>query len=684
MTEGPLRGEAFLASLKGASVTVIGLARETTAVVRLLHAAGAHVRVEPVFTTADLTGEQLIVITAAASLDSSALTAARAAGVTVLGDLDLGWCATEADAIAVAGGPVARAAVRFARAVLARPGGRSSRPAEASRSWWRARPDSAATGSCSSSRRPAQLATAQLFRPRVAAVVGGIGGHLSSIEWLFARQTPNDCVVLDADNADTRTLARHARSRVLWCSATGAVDHGVYVARDRITARFADHVEDICPVEGVPRHLMPAALAAVACALWAGMAPDTIGAALIPGGSERSSAPRPRDRPRSPRRSTCGRPAAFTSRSGAPDASENPAGLLALRDRPRAGVHGRGDDLFRERHRGRGPLPRSVLLPQAPGILGGPRLRRALDRAAQRRSPPREVRAAAAGPLRTAAGPRAHSRPRGLDQRLAPLAPTRSALVPAGGGAAKLALVVYLAVFLARKREELDDFWHGVVPPLAVGGTLAALVLLQPDLGSAITLLVLTIGLLFLAGARASWLAMLAVPALPLAALAVWIAPYRMRRVFAFLDPWQDPRGSGFQIIQSWLAFGSGGTLGRGIGESRQKLFYLPEAHTDFIFAIVGEELGFIGASAVVLLFVALIWRGLRIGLRAADPFGAYLALGITVLVATQTLVNLGVVTGLLPTKGLPLPYLSFGGSALLVTMLGTGVLLNISQDARV
>ena len=249
---------------------------------------------------------------------------------------------------------------------------------------------------------------------------------------------------------------------------------------------------------------------------------------------------------------------------------------------------------------------------------------------------------------------------------------------------AKLALVVYLAAFLARKRDQLDNFWHGVFPPLAVGGTLAGLVLLQPDLGNAVTLLVLTMGLLFLAGVRTSWLAMLAVPALPLAVLAVWIAPYRLRRVFAFLDPWQDPRGSGFQIIQSWLAFGSGGAVGRGIGESRQKLFYLPESHTDFIFAIVGEELGFIGASAVVLLFAALIWRGLRIGLRTADPFGAYLALGITVLVATQTLVNLGVVTGVLPTKGLPLPFLSFGGSALLVTMLGTGVLLNISQDARV
>ena len=249
---------------------------------------------------------------------------------------------------------------------------------------------------------------------------------------------------------------------------------------------------------------------------------------------------------------------------------------------------------------------------------------------------------------------------------------------------AKLALVVYLAAFLARKREQLDDVWQGLVPPLAVGGVLAGLVLLQPDLGNAVTLLVLTVGLLFLGGARTSWLAMLALAALPLAAVAVWMAPYRMRRVFAFLDPWQDPRGSGFQIIQSWLGFGSGGLFGRGIGESKQKLFYLPEAHTDFIFAIVGEELGFIGAAAVVSLFAVLVWRGLRIGVRAAEPFGAYLALGITMLIATQTLLNLGVVTGMLPTKGLPLPFLSFGGSALLVTMVATGVLLNISQDARV
>ena len=249
---------------------------------------------------------------------------------------------------------------------------------------------------------------------------------------------------------------------------------------------------------------------------------------------------------------------------------------------------------------------------------------------------------------------------------------------------AKLALVVYLAAFLAKKRDALGDFRHGLLPPLAVAGALAALVLAQPDLGNCLTLITLTFALLFLAGGRLKHLGLVLFPALPLTALAIWAAPYRLRRITAFMDPWADPRGSGFQIIQSWLALGNGGLLGQGIGASKQKLFYLPESHTDFIFAIIGEELGFLGAAAIVALFVVLVWRGLRIGLRAPDPFGAYLALGITVLIATQTLVNLGVVTGTLPTKGLPLPFISFGGSALLVTMLSTGVLLNISQHANV
>jgi cell division protein FtsW len=249
---------------------------------------------------------------------------------------------------------------------------------------------------------------------------------------------------------------------------------------------------------------------------------------------------------------------------------------------------------------------------------------------------------------------------------------------------AKLALVVYLAAFLARKRGDMDRFRTGTLPPLLVAGAMAALVLVQPDLGTCLTLIALTFGLLYLAGSPIKHLAWVAAPAVPLIALAVWMAPYRMRRITAFIDPWADPRGSGFQIIQSWLALGNGGLLGQGIGGSRQKLFYLPESHTDFIFAILGEELGFVGGLAIVALFAVLIWRGLRVGLRAPDAFGAYLALGITVLLATQTLVNLGVVTGLLPTKGLPLPFISFGGSALLMTMLATGVLLNISQHAHV
>jgi cell division protein FtsW len=249
---------------------------------------------------------------------------------------------------------------------------------------------------------------------------------------------------------------------------------------------------------------------------------------------------------------------------------------------------------------------------------------------------------------------------------------------------AKLSLVLYLAAFLAKRRGDLSEFRTGALPALAVAGLLAGLVLVQPDLGNCMTLIVVTFGLLYLAGTPAKHLAWVAAPALPLVALAIWMAPYRLRRITAFMDPWSDPRGSGFQIIQSWLALGNGGLVGQGIGGSRQKLFYLPESHTDFIFAIVGEELGFIGALAMVALFAVVVWRGLRIGLRAADPFGSYLALGITVLLATQTLVNLGVVTGLLPTKGLPLPFISFGGSALLMTMVATGMLLNISEHAHV
>ncbi len=245
---------------------------------------------------------------------------------------------------------------------------------------------------------------------------------------------------------------------------------------------------------------------------------------------------------------------------------------------------------------------------------------------------------------------------------------------------AKLAFVIYLARFLSRRGEAVQGFWGGAVPPAVIGGGLAALVLRQPDLGNSLTLLALAFTLLFLAGARPRHLLLLAAPALPLLAVAVYLAPYRWRRILAFLNPESDPRGSGFQIIQSFLAIGSGGLLGRGLGGSKQKLFYLPEPHTDFVFAVIAEELGLIGGVTVVALFMVLIWRGLRAGLRAPDRFGAYLALGLTTMLATEALVNLGVVTGSLPTKGLPLPFVSFGGSALFMTLLSTGILLNISQ----
>ncbi len=245
--------------------------------------------------------------------------------------------------------------------------------------------------------------------------------------------------------------------------------------------------------------------------------------------------------------------------------------------------------------------------------------------------------------------------------------------------AAKFAFVVWIAAYLARTGEAIRT-WRGVVVPAAVALVLAALVLRQPDLGNSLTVVALAFMLVFLAGARPRHILLLAAPAGPVLAAAIYMAPYRWRRLLAFFNPEADPLGSGFQIIQSHLALGSGGLLGRGLGESKQKLFYLPEPHTDFVFAVIGEELGLAGGIAIIGLFMILIWRGLRIALRATEPFGAYLALGLSLMLATETFVNLGVVTGTLPTKGLPLPFISFGGSALLVSLVAAGVLLNISQ----
>lgn len=247
----------------------------------------------------------------------------------------------------------------------------------------------------------------------------------------------------------------------------------------------------------------------------------------------------------------------------------------------------------------------------------------------------------------------------------------------------KLVAVLYLASYLTRKEGRVASFASGFLPPLLVVGLLAGLVVLEPDLGTVVVVGLVTLGLLFLGGARLSHLGYIALAALPAVALLIWRSPYRMQRLMTFLDPWKDPTGAGFQVNQSFLAFGSGGLLGVGLGEGKQKLFFLPEAHTDFVLALVGEEVGLLGTSFIVLLYAALVVKGFQIANRAREPFGRHLALGITLLIGLQALINAGVVTGMLPTKGLTLPLVSYGGSSLIVSLLAIGILLSISRDRQ-
>ncbi len=249
--------------------------------------------------------------------------------------------------------------------------------------------------------------------------------------------------------------------------------------------------------------------------------------------------------------------------------------------------------------------------------------------------------------------------------------------------AAKLALVLSLSHFVTRRGMAIRDLRGGVLPPLAITAGFALLVLRQPDMGSALVLGAVAMVVLFLGGARLLHLGGVAVASLPVIAVAVAVADYRLHRVVAFLNPWRDPQGSGFHIIQSLLAFGSGGIFGVGLGASRQKFFYLPERHTDFIFAILGEELGLLGTLGLLALFALLATRGYRIARAAPDRYGALLAAGITATITAQALLNMGVAAGMLPVAGIPLPFVSFGGSSLVVTMMQIGMLLNISQYAH-
>jgi cell division protein FtsW len=248
---------------------------------------------------------------------------------------------------------------------------------------------------------------------------------------------------------------------------------------------------------------------------------------------------------------------------------------------------------------------------------------------------------------------------------------------------AKLALVLYLAQFAARRGLAIRNLKKGVLPPIAVALLMAVLILRQPNAGSAFMLLGVTVVVLFVAGTRVAHLALLALFGLPAAAVAVGAAHYRLQRVLTFLNPWTDPQGSGFNVIQSMLAFGSGGLFGVGLGGSSQKFFYLPERHTDFIFAIIGEELGLVGSAGLLVLFAVFAYRGIRIARTAPDRFGALLAAGITATITGQALLNMGVATGILPVAGIPLPFVSFGGSSLVMTMIQVGILSNISMYAH-
>jgi cell division protein FtsW len=245
----------------------------------------------------------------------------------------------------------------------------------------------------------------------------------------------------------------------------------------------------------------------------------------------------------------------------------------------------------------------------------------------------------------------------------------------------KLGLVIYLAAALSTKGDRIRSLTYGLFPLLAITFALAALVFIEPDFGTASLLVFTAVVMLFVAGARVPHLLMVGVATLPALAIAIGSSEYRRARIFAFMDPWKDPQNAGFHIVQSLLALGSGGLFGVGLGASRQKFFYLPEQYTDFIFSILGEELGLLGAMVVVVLFMILAYRAIRIALRAPDRFGFFLAVGCTSIIIVQAFINIGVVTSSWPVTGVPLPFVSFGGSSLVVSLTAVALLINIGRQ---
>ncbi|MCY0882094.1 MAG: putative lipid II flippase FtsW, partial [Firmicutes bacterium] len=247
---------------------------------------------------------------------------------------------------------------------------------------------------------------------------------------------------------------------------------------------------------------------------------------------------------------------------------------------------------------------------------------------------------------------------------------------------AKLAMIFLFAGLFSKHRDRLKNFWTGVVPMILLGSFVMILVLLEPDLGTTVGIAVTFFVMMFLAGLRGRHIAGLSAVVLPVFVAAMVAAPYRRQRLTAFLDPWKHPLGEGFHTIQALLALGSGGVFGVGLGYSKQALGFLPESYSDFVFAILGEELGLIGTVSVVLLFAVVAWRGYRIAMRAPDMYSGLLAAGITTMISIQAVINMGVVTATLPVTGITLPFISYGGSSLVITLAAVGVLLNISKHA--
>ena len=247
----------------------------------------------------------------------------------------------------------------------------------------------------------------------------------------------------------------------------------------------------------------------------------------------------------------------------------------------------------------------------------------------------------------------------------------------------KLALAIFLAYFLEKRLGEEREFWRTFIPCGVVTAVLAGLIVVEPDLGTSMMLAVTFVIVIYTAGARLSHLAMAAAPAFVIAAGLLIFVPWRMARLVSFWDPWADPQKSGFQVVQSLIAVGSGGTNGLGFAQGKQKMMFLPFAHSDFIFAVIGEELGLLGTLTVLSAFALFLWRGIRISFMAPDRFGRLLAIGIVTGIVAQALFNMSVVLSMVPTKGIPLPFISYGGSSLVPTLAAVGILLNISQHAK-